>query len=167
MSRCSRAEIGAGAIQHPLRHRHDLAGLLGERDEFAGHHQAARRMAPAHQRLDTDQVARSQVDDGLVVRLELPLLDGGGQLVFDAHAAARGAQHLGREHLRVTLAARLGRVHRGIGVAQQPFDVADAIRERHADAGADAHLLAVDLERLAAGSMTWRATASAASTSGA
>jgi hypothetical protein len=38
-----------------------------------------------------------------------------------------GTQHLGLEHFRVTLAVRLGRVHRGVGVAHQPLHVADAV----------------------------------------
>ena len=144
-------QVRAGALQHPLRHRHDLPGLFGERNEIGRHHEAARRVAPAHQRLDADEVPRTQIDDGLVVRLELAAIDGGGQFVFDAHAPARRAQHLGLEDFRVALAARLRRVHGGIGIAQQPLDIADAIGDRDADAAADAQRPAVDVERLPAG----------------
>ena len=38
----------------------DQAALLGERDEFAGQQQAARRMLPAQQRLGADDARRSR-----------------------------------------------------------------------------------------------------------
>ena len=143
-------DVGAGAIQHPLRHRHDLAGLLGERNEIPRHHQPARRMAPAHQRLDAHEVPRIQIDDGLVVRLELVLRRWPSASSFSMRMRRRAARSIsGCEDFGVTLAARFRRVHRGVGVAQQPLDVADAIGERDADAAADAQRLAVDARKAA------------------
>ena len=51
------------ASARPTAERHDEAGLLGDRDEAAGRHQAALGVLPAHQRLDAHDRAGRQRDD--------------------------------------------------------------------------------------------------------
>ena len=46
-----RLVLAAGFAQHPPAQGHDEPGLLGERDEFGGRHQAAVGVVPANQRL--------------------------------------------------------------------------------------------------------------------
>jgi hypothetical protein len=49
----------------------DQAALLGRGNELVGHHDAALRMPPAHQRLGADDRAVGQVHDRLVGDEEL------------------------------------------------------------------------------------------------
>ena len=52
-----RTDLRARVDQHPATELDDPAGFLGDRDERAGHHDAALRVIPAHQRLDAQQLA--------------------------------------------------------------------------------------------------------------
>ncbi|MFN2490176.1 MAG: hypothetical protein ABR529_10640 [Actinomycetota bacterium] len=75
-------------------------------------------MVPAHERLDGAHGALGELDDGLVVKGELlsleRLLEGGRQLQPQQH----GRMHLRLEELMAVLAAVLGDIHGGVGVAQ-------------------------------------------------
>ena len=122
--------------------------LLGQRQELVGPEHAALGMAPAHQRLDAGHAARAQLDLGLEVQDELVVVDGVGQLAGELDALAAVAVLARRVDLDLGL-ARLGLVHRDVGVAQQQRAVGPVQRgDRGADAGADLRAKAVEVERL-------------------
>jgi hypothetical protein len=66
-----RPEFTAGAADQPFGERLDQAQLLGERNEDVRRHEAARRVVPAHQHLDSTDAALLEIDDRLVAQLEL------------------------------------------------------------------------------------------------
>jgi hypothetical protein len=61
--------VGASPAQHEVAERRDETGLLGERNELGRRDVAARRVRPAQQRLEADDVVRFEVDERLVVDL--------------------------------------------------------------------------------------------------
>ena len=69
--RAARRACAARLAQHPAAERHDQPALLGERDELVRRDDAARRVLPAHERLDADELAGREVDDRLVVARQL------------------------------------------------------------------------------------------------
>ena len=76
-------------------------------------------MLPPHERFDTGDRASLEDDDRLVVEHELLLLDRAAQIGLQLDPLQRHRVHLRRESLVPSLAARLGHVHRHVGVAQQ------------------------------------------------
>ena len=80
--------LGAGGAQHPFADGDDKAVLLGERDELHRAEQPAFGMAPAHQRLDADDLAACQVDLRLVVQYQFVALDGAAQRAFQGQLCA-------------------------------------------------------------------------------
>jgi hypothetical protein len=135
------SELAARLFEHPRAERHDEAGLLGQRDEVAGQDQPARRVLPAHQRLEAGDGAGVNVDDRLVVHLELASLQGPVQVVARAQLVHRALVGPFVEHLGAGPALVLRPVHRGVGVAQQALGaVPDAARDGHTEAGGDEHL---------------------------
>src|SRR5689334_25231109 len=75
--------LAAGAFERPAADRLDQAAVLGDRDEVAGVEQAALRVAPAHQRLETGDLDAAQREQGLVVQLELVAVESLAQLTLD------------------------------------------------------------------------------------
>ncbi|GCC44573.1 hypothetical protein chiPu_0028521, partial [Chiloscyllium punctatum] len=71
--------LAAGFAKDPFAHLDDQAALLRERDEVTGRHEAAHRMVPARQRLETDDLAarNARASDRLrlVVERQLAVLD--------------------------------------------------------------------------------------------
>ena len=61
----------ARLLQHPSADRDDQAGGLGERDEVERRYEAARRMTPTDQRLETVDATVPRVDHGLELEREL------------------------------------------------------------------------------------------------
>ena len=110
-----------------------------------GPEQPARRVAPAHERLDAARGLAREADDRLVVQLELAALDGGGQLGAQLEPGQRLGVQRGVEARPAALAAGLGLVHGRVGVAQQLAGRRAGRRGRDADAGA--HLEAPAGER--------------------
>ena len=93
-------------------------GLLRRGQQVGGGEQAAGRVVPADQRLRADDPAVVQAHLRLQVHLELAVGQRGPQLLHGAQpvtGAARGVRHVDVH----ALAARLGRVHRDVGAAQQ------------------------------------------------
>ena len=69
-------QVGQRLPQHPGAERHDVPGLLRERDELAGQHHAPARVRPADQRLEAGDLAAVQGHDRLVGEGERGVLDG-------------------------------------------------------------------------------------------
>ena len=114
----------------------DRAVLLGQLDEVVRAEQAARRVLPAHQRLDADDVPVAQVDDRLVLQR------GTARASIASCSASPHLQplhHRGVQFAAVplpgALAVALGLVERQVGVAQQLGGAGRVAAGGHADAG--------------------------------
>ncbi len=146
-ARTPRRQLREPAGEHPARDGLDAAGLLRERNELVGRHEAARRMAPADQHLGRQAAAVDQRDLGLVLQVELVLVDCAAQVGQQAQAVLAGARHL-RVEGGEAAAGLLGDVHRRVGVRHQLGRVAAVVGEGgDADRAADVHRLALDRHR--------------------
>ena len=67
--------VTAYLLEHPRPDLHDDPGLLRERYEVERRDQPALRMHPAQERFDTDGAVRDQRDLGLILDIELALLE--------------------------------------------------------------------------------------------
>ena len=99
-------------------------------------------MLPANEGFRTDDLARLELDDRLVVDDELLPLDGPPQLRLHPQARHNSVVHGRLEDLETGLALGLGGVHRDVGVAQQFARSIAVPANGDADAGADIDLLA-------------------------
>jgi hypothetical protein len=59
--------MSSGGADDPIGQRIDEAARFGERDELIGRDNAARRVAPAHQRLDRRHPPGAAIELGLVL----------------------------------------------------------------------------------------------------
>ena len=146
------ARHAARLLNDPRTDRDDQAGLLGERHEVDRLHEAARRVPPAHERLEADDRAGRQRHDRLEVQLELVLDQGGAQLGFEGEAMTGHLSHLRLEVLDEVLARLLRPIHRQVGVADdlvssrvEAFDAGAG----DADADPESELAALDDQWLA------------------
>ena len=85
---------------------------------------------PPDQRLEADAHPRGQRHDRLIVHLEVVVVDGVAQVVLEAEPVERARVHVGVEQLVARLAARLGVIHRGVGVAHDLVGVVVVRRGR-------------------------------------
>ena len=84
------------------------------------------------------------------MQLEVVVFDGVPQVVFETEPIERPRVHVGVEHLVPRLAARLGVIHRRVGVAHDLFGVGVVGQaERDADARRREHLAPADRKRRA------------------
>ena len=129
-----------------LRHQ---AGLLGDRNEFAGRDHAALRMVPAHQRLDAGDAAVAERDLRLVVDAERPLGDGDLEVAFELLAVLQLLPELVGEEREAAAAELLCRIQREVGVHEQVLGVVGVDRiDGDAGAGARKDRGAVEIDRL-------------------
>ena len=136
------------SVEDEPAQRQDRAVLLGDRDEVRRAEQAARRVAPADQRLHAGHPTGGEGDDRLVDDLELAARDAPGELHAQAVAGHDRGVHQRLEDGDAIRPAALGAVHRDVGVAQQVVRAGDPVAGRgDADARADRDLLAQDRER--------------------
>ena len=148
-------ELSARGLQHPRPQAVDDAGVLGNTDEFRRRDGAERGVVPAQQGLQPEQAPPVGVDLGLVdeaqpaaQRIIHRLAQGG----FEREAARDVLVHGRLEEAPLVAARRLGGVHGRVGVAQQGFYRAAVVGEhRHPQAGTDAHLHAVQIDRFVQG----------------
>ncbi len=110
-----------------------------------GGNEAARRMRPAQQRLEADDVLAHQIDERLVVHFERFGGERRAQIDFQLAARLRLRVHLRLEKAEGRFAGGLGAIQRQIGVAQQVIGImAIGRRHRDADGRADGHHVALD-----------------------
>ena len=128
----------------------DQAGLLGDRHEDRWRHRAEQRAVPAQQRLDADDRPALCRKDRLVDEIEPVLAERAPQIVGDLQPlVADGVDHgvVDEQPVRALL---LGLVHRHVGAAKQFLGRRiGGVGHRDADAGADRHRPAVELEGIA------------------
>ncbi len=103
-------------------------------------------MLPAHQRLDTRDLLRVQIELRLVMQEELVALQAAAQTRLQRHPLERMDVDLLRVELVVVLAVLLGAVHGDVGVFHQGLFVL-RFRRIHADADARRHPAFLPLNR--------------------
>ena len=137
--------VEAGPPQHLGAELDDEPGMLGDRDEFGRRDEAARRVRPARQRLDADDLVAAGVEDRLVEHLEAVVLDGLAQVLLDELALRQVGVHHGIVDAGAIAAFVLGPVERHVGVAHDVGRAAGALVDHgDADAGADDDGMAAD-----------------------
>ena len=140
--------VAGGLVEHHVAERDDQPGLLRDPDEHVRGYVDAVGL-PAGQRLDAGDVAGGGAHDRLVDEREVAGGHRGAQRLDELEAleprAADGAFVL---HPLV-LAARLGLVHREVGVAQHALGGLAAVAERDADARGQRELVAGDVRAAA------------------
>ena len=144
------AAVEAGAPQHIFAELDDQPGVLGDRNELRRRDRADRRMVPARQRLDADDIVAAGVDDRLIGRGQLAALDRVQQIAFEQLAVRQIGIHRRVIDAGAVAALVLGAIERHVGVTQNVGCIAGvAIENRDADRGADDDVIAVDRIRRA------------------
>ena len=92
-------------------------------------------MAPAHERLHSQEAARAEIDDRLVLDEELLVGDRARDVGDQARLLLQHLLHRLLEGEEAVLARGLRKVHRRIGLAQQRLGACFLGRERHTNAG--------------------------------
>ncbi len=129
-----------GLLQRPGPHFHDQAGLLGEGNEIAGRDHAELRMMPAHQSFKPHNLFSLQLDNGLVVKFELLLLDRRSQIGLQAPPLPQLLILLRLEEDIGTPAGRFRPIQGEIGILQKLIGIATlAWRQDDADTCPNAH----------------------------
>ncbi len=96
------------------------------------------RIGPAQQCLGTNDSARIQVDDRLVIQHEFVVLQGAPHFVFQLHLLLSLLVHVFDEHLVPVASEALGAVHRHVGFAYQCLCIPAMLGiEGDSDAGGD------------------------------
>ena len=124
-----------------------------------GGEQAARRVRPAHERLDADDRAALEVDDGLVVHDELSSQRALRSSATSSRRPTRSSAIVGAYMTYCALPDRLRPVHRDVGGAQE---VVRDRAQRDPDARADEHLAPLDRRKGFWSVATMRSAASTA-----
>ena len=139
--------LGAGVAQDPLAQRDDQADLLGQRDEVGRRDHAPIRVAPTQQRLAARHPLVAQIVERLVEQLELAGLQRAAQVQLQGAARLQLLVHGAFEEMIGAAPVGLGAVEGHVGLFQQLVGVlAVGGRGGHADAGADHHLMALQVE---------------------
>ena len=147
-------DLLARLLEDPAAELDDQPGPLGERDELVGADTAALGVLPAQQRLDADDVLVGQPDLGLVLEVQLVVLQSAPQVALQRDLAQHPQAHRGVEDLVLVAAGLLGAMHRRVGVAQQVLG-----RRRLARPNSATPMLAL-IEKLPSASSTGASSAS-------
>src|SRR6185437_14740539 len=132
--------LATGLAQDPFAHLDDQAALFGNRDEIAGRDEAAYRMQPARQRLESDDFAvldgRARHRLRLEVERQLAVADRDREVLMQHATIADLLVHL--RLVDADRAARLlfGAEQRRAGIGKQRGSVRSVVRE-HRDAGGE------------------------------
>ena len=122
-------ELSAGGIQHPPADRNDKTGILRQRNEPFGRHEAELFVRPAQQRLGADDLLRANVDDRLVVEFELVTVESVQQMTFKPHPLHRPQVQFPGKELKSIATVFLGPIHRRVGVLHQDMRLVAIVRE--------------------------------------
>ncbi len=143
-------ELAAGLVDDPLADRHDQPRLLGQRDEDGRCNLAELGRVPAQQRLDGGECAVDRIDLRLEHQPKLVARDRVAQQQLDLQLLLRAVVQVAGEEIDAVAPARLGLVHRGVGMAHQLVHVGRVVGEhRDADAARDVQLQRLDQARRA------------------
>ena len=136
--------------EHPPAQRHDVPGLLGDRDETVGADPLPGRQVPADQRLDADGHAVGQPDQRLVLEGELARGQRVGHAGGEREPADRPPVQPRLELGHAAAAVPFRPVQRGVGGLQERPRVrqAEAVAGHDADGGRHHDAVAAEFERL-------------------
>src|SRR4051794_17352865 len=128
--------LAACLRQHPAVNCADEARLLRQWHELTRSHQSMLGVLPAHQRLESQDMLRAQLHNGLVVDCQLLPLNGLTQLSFELQSCKSTGTHLGIIDFIASFAPLLRAVHCDIGIPQEIlWPLSSGSTERDADAG--------------------------------
>ena len=121
LSACSlpRARLANGLVQSEGAELEDEIALLCNRDEHFGGYLSPLGVLPTHQRLEADQLALGEIDDGLVMHRELTGPKGLLEVLEKLEAADRLLAHGRSEQDVAALPLALSLVQGGIGVLDE------------------------------------------------
>ncbi len=132
-----------GGADRPAIQRADEARLLCQLNELGRLDQPAAQVTPAGERLGAHQLTGHETVHGLVVEVELVVLEGPAQVGLHTHLLLHEAPQLGAVELEPG-AFGLGAVHGQVGRLEQRVEVAPVLGVHgDADAGADGDLVAL------------------------
>jgi hypothetical protein len=104
------AQCSTRAFQRPGADGLDETPLFRNRYELPGRHQPSNGVIPAQQRLHAQDRAGADIDLGLILENELPIVDGPRELILDLELVAHALAHLGVEQLEPITPGLLGRI---------------------------------------------------------
>src|ERR1700722_1468795 len=140
--------VAASLLDDPSAKRNNHPDLFGDRNEFAGRHQTARRMMPSQQRLAAGYGLGPGINLRLIIEFELPVDDRAPHGVLKKAPLLKPRVHRGLEKTAGVASVRFGAVHRHIGIHQQNVYVgAISWSDRDADAHAKIDLASARMER--------------------
>ena len=143
-------QLPAGLAEQLGAQGADEPGVLGDRDELRRTHAGGGRVDPAGERLEAEEAAVGELDDGLVGEAELAPLEAAAQAQLEGAALLDLRAHLDVEDLDTGLGLD-GTGHGDAGVGDELVDRAGlavdvAVGDGDADRGADEGLVVVDDE---------------------
>ncbi len=140
------------ALQREAAERDDGAGLLRMGDEVRRRDQSLGGMVPAQQGLEAGDAGIGEADDGLVVKVELAVVDGAAQVGLERDGVAgRELFQIARIDPGAGAAEALGLEQRQLGVLEQVERIAGAAAGGNADAGRREDVAAAERIRRSAG----------------
>jgi hypothetical protein len=143
-----RADLPAGALQHPASGGTDQPRFFQGGNELARRHQAPLGMAPAQQRFDPRDVTAAEAHLRLEVQEELVPLERAPQIGVHLGALQLVLVHFRGVELIVVPTEGLGPQHRGVGMLHEGVGVIGVRGEhRDPDARGDEDLTGVQLKR--------------------
>ena len=151
------AGLAAGRLEDPAADRQDQPGLLRQRDERERRHEPSHGMLPAQEGLHPHDAAGGEVHQWLVVEAQLGAFDRAPEVVLQRGTLDGLGPHLGVEQDRAPERVRLGPVEGDLRLLEQVAGVGDDRPvHRQAQAGPDADLPAVEVERFRDGRLDAR-----------
>src|SRR5579883_2818315 len=111
------------SMEHVATQRNDEAAVFGRADEFTGPQEAAYRMLPANQGLQTDNFAAGAVILRLVDEKDLVLFYGLAQFESERESRANLRVHGFRKELIAISSLGFGAIQRDIGVGEKRLGV--------------------------------------------
>src|ERR1700722_15259338 len=109
--------VAASLLDDPSAKRNNHPDLFGDRNEFAGRHQTARRMMPSQQRLAAGYGLGPGINLRLIIEFELPVDDRAPHVVLKKAPLLKPRVHRGLEKTAGVASVRFGAVHRGARAA--------------------------------------------------
>src|SRR4029077_8435093 len=80
------ADLPAGFLEHPLADGNHETNIFCSLKELEWRNQTLAGMVPADERLETNDTATVEADDGLIEKLELMVVEGSVKIAFQLQA---------------------------------------------------------------------------------
>ena len=97
VNRFPHSKIAAGFANHPMIDEGHEPGIFGGREKLLWRDEALLGMLPAQQSFKGDDLARMNLEDGLVEHSELAAFEGGAQVGLEFKASDSALMHRGVE----------------------------------------------------------------------